>query len=213
MPDLHSVHSKPAPPGPCSLLGVVSTAAAVGHQRGLGSDAPQPRSLHGPLELPLQGHTGCCRLHGWARQGWGASRRGSYQDCGGRVDMNLNGQGLPQCSDTRIPCTRFVRWYVVFRHCSEATVHRCLGTSPAHRRGERTQEEPHSFLLLPGKPPPPFLPRQVLALPSWGPPSSQNSTASDASGTDPEPGWLPPPASSGQSGARQLYPEDTRVLV
>lgn len=124
MPDLHSVHSKPAPPGPCSLLGVVSTAAAVGHQRGLGSDAPQPRSLHGPLELPLQGHTGCCRLHGWARQGWGASRRGSYQDCGGRVDMNLNGQGLPQCSDTRIPCKRFVRWLCGLQallrgHCSQ----------------------------------------------------------------------------------------------
>ena len=159
MPDFHSVHSKLAPPGPCSSLGVVSTAATVGHRRGLGPDAPQPPSLHGPLVEPaLQGYTGCCRLHGRAHQGWGASRRGSYQDRGGRVNMNLNGQGLLQCSDTRMPCKRFVRWCVVFRHCLEATVHRCLGTSPAHRRGERTQEEPHDFLLLPGKPPPHFPP-------------------------------------------------------
>lgn len=81
-------------------------------------------------------------------------------------------------------------------------------------RGERTQEEPHRFLLLPGKHPASLpYPGQVLAFPSWGPPLSQNSTASAASGTDPEPGWLPPPASSGQLGARQLYPEDTRVPV
>lgn len=154
---------------PYSLLGVVSCSCHGVTREVWALARPSASFPAWPLELPLQGHTGCCRLHGRSLPGMGASRR-PYQDCGGRVDMNLNGQkgaaAVFTGTGSHASDSSGGMW-------SSGTAQRPLFTdvwgqpNPQERREDTGGAS--CFLLLPGKHPPPLpCPRQVLAFPSGG---------------------------------------------